>query len=86
MKQIDAAGKVIFICDGKKCGKYSKEIRKGFKEAIKENGLKNKVQLIEMDCSGNCKCAPVLCLQPQNVWIGEISRKDIATVLDKLIK
>lgn len=42
MKKIDAPDKVIFICDGKKCGRYSKDIRKGFKELIKENGLKKR--------------------------------------------
>lgn len=28
MKKLDAPEKVIFICDGKKCGDYSKDIRK----------------------------------------------------------
>lgn len=84
MKKIEAPGKVIFICDGKKCGRYSKEIRKGFKEAIKDQGLKHEVQLVRMDCTDNCKCAPVICLQPQNQWIGEMDVNNIGGILKTL--
>lgn len=80
MKKIDAPEKVIFICDGKKCGRYSKEIRKGFKELIKENGLKKEIELQYMDCTGNCKCAPVISLQPKNIWIGEIEERDVKVI------
>ena len=83
MKKIDAAEKVIFICDGKKCCKYNKDIRKGFKELIKENGLKHGVELIYTDCTGNCKLAPVLCLQPNNVWLGEVEEKNVKGIFDK---
>lgn len=81
MKKLDAQEKVIFICDGKKCGKY-KEIRKGFKHAIKESGMKNEVGVVRMDCTDNCKNAPVVCLQPQNVWIGEVEEREIPSILN----
>lgn len=83
MKKIDACDKVIFICDGKKCSRHSKDLRKGFKEAIKENGLKKKVDLVCMDCTGNCKTAPNICLQPHNIWIGEVEKRDIQGVVKK---
>lgn len=82
MKKLDAPEKVIFICDGKKCGKY-KEIRKGFKHAIKENGLKHEVGVVRMDCTDNCKCAPVICLQPQNLWIGEVEEENINDIITR---
>lgn len=85
MKKLDAPEKVIYICDGKKCGKY-KEIRKGFKNAIKENGLKHRVEVVRMDCTDNCKCAPVVCLQPQNVWIGEVEEREIPAILSSFFK
>lgn len=81
MKKIDAPRKAIFICDGKKCGKYSKEIRQALKHEIKEGGLKKQVGLVIMECTGNCKLAPIICLQPDNIWIGEITEKDIGVVL-----
>ena len=49
MKKIDASEKVIFMCDGKKCGRYNKSLRKCFKEELKEAGLKKDVEIIRMD-------------------------------------
>jgi NADH:ubiquinone oxidoreductase subunit E len=83
MKKIDAPGKVIFICDGKKCGNYSKDIRKGFKELIKENGLKKEIDLQYTDCTGNCKLAPVISMQPANIWIGELEENDIKVIFKR---
>lgn len=86
MKEINEAGKIIFVCDGKKCGKYSKEIRKCFRDIIKENGLKKEIDIIKMDCSDNCEYAPVISLQPQNIWLGWVTKKDIPLLLDKYLK
>ena len=83
MKKIEAPGKVIFVCDGKKCGKYSKDIRKGFKQLVKECGMKKEVDIVCMECTDNCKTAPNICLQPQNVWIGEVDAKNIPEIFTK---
>ena len=83
MKKIDAPDKVIFICDGKKCGNYSKDIRNGFRSIIRENGLKSEVDVVRMSCTDNCKSAPVICLQPKNVWLGEMEEKSIKTIFEK---
>lgn len=81
MKKIDAAEKVIFICEGKKCGRYSKELRKTFKSAIKEAGFKKEIFVARMGCSDNCKCAPVICVQPKNEWMGEVKAKDVPNII-----
>ncbi|MCW4468488.1 (2Fe-2S) ferredoxin domain-containing protein [Flavobacterium sp. MFBS3-15] len=85
MKKIDAPEKVIFICDGKKCGRYSKELYKSFKRLIKEHGLKHDVELTCMQCTNNCKTAPNICLQPQNAWLGEVEEKDVKDIFKKYI-
>jgi len=77
MKKIDVPKKVIFVCDGKKCGRYSDDIRSAFKSAIKENGLKKEVTVVRMDCTDNCKCAPIISVQPQNLWLGEVEEKNV---------
>jgi NADH:ubiquinone oxidoreductase subunit E len=86
MKKLDAPEKVIFICDGKKCCKYSKDIRRCFKEELKEAGLKKHVDLIYTDCTGNCKHAPVISIQPKNVWIGDLTEKAVSTIVKEYIK
>ncbi|WP_337040745.1 (2Fe-2S) ferredoxin domain-containing protein [Emticicia sp. 17c] len=85
MSKIDAPAHTIFVCDGSKCGKYSKEIRKVFKAKIKENGLKDEVLLVKMDCSDNCDYAPVVSFQPENVWHGEMTEKKAEKFFDKYI-
>lgn len=86
MKKLDAHEKVIFICDGKKCCKYNKDIRKCFKDELKEAGLKKHVELIYTDCTDNCKYAPVIAIQPRNVWIGEVSEKSIPGIVKEYFK
>lgn len=85
MKNIQHPGKVVFICDGKKCSNYSRAIRRGFKEAIRENGLKNDVAVVRMDCTDNCKCAPVICLQPHNIWIGEVTEYAVPALVEEFL-
>ncbi|RYJ42318.1 (2Fe-2S) ferredoxin domain-containing protein [Flavobacterium beibuense] len=85
MKKIDAPEKVIFMCDGKKCGRYNKSLRKCFKEELKEAGLKKDVEIIRMDCTDNCKNAPVISLQPQNVWLAEVSEKAVPQIVKEYL-
>lgn len=76
--------KTIFVCEGKKCGKYS-EIRKYCKDAIKDNGLKNEVEIVKMGCTDRCKQAPIICFQPANAWYSEVSEKQIEQLFKKHI-
>ncbi|PLK43621.1 ferredoxin [Emticicia sp. TH156] len=85
MSKIEIPDHTIFVCDGSKCGKYSKEIRKVFKEKIKENHLKAEVLLVKMDCSDNCDYAPVVCFQPENAWHGEVTEKKAEKFFGKYI-
>jgi NADH:ubiquinone oxidoreductase subunit E len=85
MKKIDVAGKVVFICAGKKCSRHGSEVYKAIKEIIKERGLKKNVDIIHTECTGNCKCAPVISLQPQNIWIGEVEGKDVKEIFREYI-
>jgi len=81
MKKLDAPDKVIFICDGKKCGHYSKELRKDFRIELKDNGLRKEVDVVRITCTDNCKHAPVISIQPKNAWIGEVDEKDIPRIV-----
>jgi NADH:ubiquinone oxidoreductase subunit E len=85
MSKIDIPSHTIFVCDGSKCGKYSKPIRRIFKDKIKENHLKGDVLLIKMDCSDNCDHAPVVSFQPENFWHGEVTEKKAEIFFDKYI-
>ncbi|WP_306352132.1 (2Fe-2S) ferredoxin domain-containing protein [Flavobacterium sp. '19STA2R22 D10 B1'] len=75
MGKKEAVDKVIFFCDGKKCCKYNKDVKKCFSELVNEAGLKGEVSIEKMKCSGMCKKAPVFCIQPKDIWKGEVSEK-----------
>lgn len=72
MSKIVFPEKSIFVCDGSKCGKH-KEVRKYFKDAVKDAGLKNEVEVIKMDCTDRCDHAPIVCLQPHNKWFSALT-------------
>ena len=64
---------VIYVCTGDKCKKRGgKDAGKAFRELCKSYGLKNDVEIIKTDCTDRCKLAPVICLQPQNLWLYEV--------------
>ena len=65
---------VIYVCTGDKCKKRGgKDAGKAFRELCKSYGLKNDVEIIKTDCTDRCKLAPVVCIQPQNLWLYEVN-------------
>ena len=77
--------KIIFFCNGKKCGKYNKEPKDYLKKKIVEFGLEDKVCISKMDCQGMCKKAPVVCIQPKDIWKKEVSVKKAKKIFEKHI-
>lgn len=75
-KGFNTPEKVIYVCTGSKCKKKGgKEIGKSIREKIKEMGLKGKVEVIKTDCTDRCDYAPVICMQPANVWLSQTTEQ-----------
>lgn len=85
MKKIEEPEKVIFICEGKKCGQFSKQLRKSFKTAVKEAGQKKQFLVGRMSCSDNSKCTPVICLHPANKWMGNVKPDDSGAIIKQYL-
>lgn len=65
---------VIYVCCGSKCKKRGgKELSKLFRSQIKDARLDDDVEVIKTDCSDRCKFAPVMSLQPQNLWYHDVT-------------
>lgn len=76
---------VIYICTGSKCKKRgSKDVSKLLKGALKEEGLNKQVEIIKTECTGRCKFAPVLSIQPANVWLKEFDEGDVPRILKQI--
>ena len=54
---------------------------KELKDLIKEKGLKDEVEIVKTECTDRCKFAPILSVQPANVWLREYSEKDAPRIL-----
>ena len=77
---------VIYVCTGSKCKKRGgKELSKAFRSLCKSFGLKEDVEIIKTDCTDRCKLAPVVCIQPQNLWLYEVSENKIQAIFQQHI-
>lgn len=70
---------VIYQCNGANCRK-KKGKRLDF--YMKKYNLKNKVDVETIGCNNKCEQAPVLHLDPANIWFYE---KDLSTVIKRHI-
>jgi (2Fe-2S) ferredoxin len=80
MSKPDFPSSSVFLCRGSKCGKH-KDIRKALKAVCKELP---ETELFYIECTDRCSFAPVLSIQPQNLWLHETSVADIPKILDIL--
>ncbi len=77
--------RVVYICIGSKCSKRGgKDFYKSAKSMLKYSGLKNEIELVKVDCFDRCKFAPVLSIQPGNLWFNEYHEKEMLRKLQEL--
>ena len=77
----------LYICTGSKCSKKgSKELYKNLKAFLKRAGRKEDIELIKTECTDRCKYAPVLSVQPENIWLKEYSENEVLQLLEDLFK
>lgn len=67
----------ILVCGGTGCrASQSELILQNLKEAVRENGLQESVQVIRTGCFGFCEKGPVVKLIPDNTFLcGGYSRR-----------
>jgi len=78
---------VIYICTGSKCKKHGgKELCKLFRDQAKAAGLKDTVEIIKTDCTDRCKFAPVLSIQPQNIWLHDVTEYQVPQLFRQYVQ
>ncbi|MXV50938.1 (2Fe-2S) ferredoxin domain-containing protein [Pedobacter sp. HMF7647] len=86
MSKFHIPEKVVYVCVGSKCSKRGgKDFYKLFKSYKKRYGLKDEVEVIKVDCTDRCKFAPVLAIQPDNIWLKEYSEKEALNLVERLL-
>ena len=82
MSKFHQPEKTIYVCVGSKCGKRGgKEMCKELKHQLREAGLRDTVEIVKTECTDRCKFAPVLSVQPANVWLKEYGEGDARRIL-----
>jgi (2Fe-2S) ferredoxin len=77
---------VIYVCTGDKCKKKGgKEIGKLFRSMAKAAGLKDTVEIIKTDCTDRCKFAPVMSIQPENIWLHDVTEAQAPQIFNQYI-
>ncbi|QEK52081.1 (2Fe-2S) ferredoxin domain-containing protein [Pedobacter aquae] len=72
---------IIYVCTGSKCAKKGgKDCYKSLKSYVKHTDT----EVIRIECTDRCKFAPVLNLQPQNIWLKEYTEKQVFKTLEEL--
>jgi NADH:ubiquinone oxidoreductase subunit F (NADH-binding)/(2Fe-2S) ferredoxin/NAD-dependent dihydropyrimidine dehydrogenase PreA subunit len=57
------------------------EVRDAFQSSITENGLAEKVDIVETGCHGFCAAAPVVAIDPYGFFYQQISPKDVPKIV-----
>lgn len=85
-KSFNTPDKVIYVCTGSKCKKKGgKDNGKALRTFIKEAGLKGSVEVIKTDCTDRCDFAPVMCFQPENIWMHHVTEQQAKQAFEEHI-
>jgi NADH:ubiquinone oxidoreductase subunit E len=78
---------VVLVCNGKDCKKRgAKELRRTARSTLREMGKRRSTHIVQTKCNGFCKLAPIVSIQPHNVWLSETDEEELAEVLQELLK
>ncbi len=68
------------------CRAYgAEEIRDAFNEEVRKKGLEEKVEIRETGCHGFCARAPVVVIDPQDIFYQQITAGDVPDIVDKTL-
>lgn len=85
--------RLILVCCNQKdvndatlCGnRGSLELHSELKQYVKENGLQKDVRVVKSGCLDYCGLGPVVCVEPEHVWMKNVEKKDLDEIKKKWI-
>lgn len=86
MRKFHIPDKIIYLCVGSKCSKRgNKDLCKTLKSYVKHREDQCDIEVIKVECTDRCKFAPVLSIQPDNIWLKEYTEKKVFETLETLL-
>jgi NADH:ubiquinone oxidoreductase subunit E len=87
MSKFHSPDKILYVCVGSKCSKKGgKELCKTLKPYVKHHKDQYNIEVIKTECTDRCKFAPVLSIQPDNIWLKEYTERTVLETLAHLWK
>ena len=82
----DASKAYIMVCAGTGCrAMESAQVASAFEEAIKDQGIANKVELKKTGCHGFCEQGPLVVIHPDKVLYTGVKPKDVSEIVSETI-
>ena len=73
---------VVMICHGSDCAKRgAKEIGKAARKCAKKMDVHGETMMVRTKCTGLCKKAPVVTIQPTNEWLTYATPRKVSDAL-----
>lgn len=86
-KSHDDSTRQILVCVGGGClASGALEICKALRQAIDDNDLKHKAEIVETGCMGPCAAGPVAKVMPDNVFYQGITADDAREIVERHVK
>jgi (2Fe-2S) ferredoxin len=75
-RNIEDIRNVVLVCHGSECRKAgAKGLRKTARKQAKAMGIRGETLITRTRCNDLCRSAPVVCLQPANVWLPQATKE-----------
>ena len=75
---------VVLVCSGSSCRKAgAKKLAKKTRGWLEKLGAARSTHIVRTQCNGLCERAPVVCLQPANVWLSRATKKSTRRAIVK---
>jgi len=79
--------KAIAVCAGTGCKAYgSFGLIDAFKDAVKEAGLENEVEVRPTGCHGFCERGPLVVIFPEKIFYQRVKPKNAADIIERTVK
>jgi len=76
----------ITVCGGTGCHTLgSEKVAAAFKQEIKQQGLKTKVDIRTTGCHGFCERGPLVVIKPENIFYQWVKVKDVAEIISETV-
>jgi NADH:ubiquinone oxidoreductase subunit F (NADH-binding)/(2Fe-2S) ferredoxin/Pyruvate/2-oxoacid:ferredoxin oxidoreductase delta subunit len=74
----------VLVCGGTGCtAGNSRKVYERFRELIEQNGLSEKVTVIQTGCFGLCQRGPIVAVYPDTVFYAHVKKEDVDTIVSQ---